>query len=172
MEQIGHLQWTIGIILILSWVFHNPLSGVEIFVLGWMAHFPDLLDLLWGKQAFNTRHRYVTHGIFFLLFWYILGYLTGSRLIYLVAIGSTCHIAEDLLAGGAEINLLSPFTKDFGKIMLVSKDHQIYLGKIVKNRLSKYILGTESLSDDLAFFWLITMIGTAFFVIGVGLYLL
>ena len=50
MEQIGHLQWTLGIILILSWVLHNPLSGLEIFVLGWMAHFPDLIDLLWGKK--------------------------------------------------------------------------------------------------------------------------
>ena len=172
MEQIGHLQWTIGIILILTWVFHNPLSGVEIFLLGWIALFPDLLDLLWGKQAFNTRHRYLTHGIFFLMFWYMLGYLTASRLIYLVAIGSTCHIAEDLLAGGSEINLLSPLTTDFGKVMLVSKEHQNNLGRFVKNSLTKYILGTESLSDDLAFFWLITMIGTSLFVIGVGLYLL
>ena len=172
MEQIGHLQWTLGIILILSWVLHNPLSGLEIFVLGWMAHFPDLIDLLWGKKGFNTHHRYLTHGLFFLLFWYLLSFIFQSRLLFIVAIGSTCHIAEDLLAGGAEINLLSPFTTNFGKIMLVSKDHQIALGKIVKSRLSRYFLGTESLPDDLAFFWLITMIGTAFFVIGVGLYLL
>lgn len=177
MEQIGHLQWTLGIMLILSWILHifnnSPLlSGWDLFILGWMAHFPDLIDLLWGKKGFNIHHRYLTHGIFFLLFWYILGYITGIRFIWLIAIGSTLHIAEDILAGGGYINLLSPFTKDFGKIMLVSRDHQIKYGKIVKNRLSKYILGTESLTDDLAFFWLITMIGTAFFVMGIGLYLL
>ena len=51
MEQIGHLQWTLGIALILAWAFHSPLSGWDIFILGWMAHFPDLLDLLWGKQG-------------------------------------------------------------------------------------------------------------------------
>jgi len=183
MEQIGHLQWTLGIMLILTWVLHvingSPLlSGWDIFILGWMAHFPDLIDLLWGKKGFNSHHRYLTHGLFFLAFWYILSYITGiylpvvSRIIFLIAIGSTLHIAEDILAGGGYINLFSPFTKDFGKIMLVSRDHQIVLGKIVKNRASKYILGTESLTDDLAFFWLITMIGSAFFVAGVGLYLL
>ena len=174
MEQIGHLQWTLGIILILTGVLHiftgSPLlTGWDLFILGWMAHFPDLLDLLWGKQGFNIHHRYVTHGIFFLLFWYGLWYITGVRIILLIAVGSTFHIAEDLLAGGGYINLLSPVTKDFGKIMLVSRDHQIMFGKIVKKRLSKYVLGTESLPDDLAFFWLITMIGTAFFVIGVAL---
>lgn len=184
MEQIGHLQWTLGIMLILTWALHvinnSPLlSGYDIFILGWMAHFPDLIDLLWGKKGFNVHHRYLTHGLFFLAFWYALGYFVDvmgfagiSRFIWLIAIGSTFHIAEDILAGGGYINLLSPITKDFGKIMLVSRDHQIKYGKIVKNRLSKYILGTESLPDDLAFFWLITMIGTAFFVIGVGLNLL
>ena len=95
-----------------------------------------------------------------------------SHFIWLIAVGSTLHICEDILAGGGYINLLSPVTKDFGKIMLVSQDHQILFGKIVKNRLSKYILGTESLTDDLAFFWLITMIGTAFFVIGIVLNLM
>jgi hypothetical protein len=172
MEQIGHLQWTLGIILIISWFFKIPLSGWDIFILGWMAHFPDLVDLLWGKRGFTIHHRYVTHSIFFVLFWAILGYITGIRVIWLIALGSSFHIAEDILAGGGYINLLSPLTRNYGKVMLVSRENQITLGKIVKSRLSKYVLGTESLPDDLAFFWLITMMGTAFFITGVGLYLL
>ena len=177
MEQIGHLQWTLGVMMIVTWIFHvfnvfPLLTGWDIFILIPMAHFPDFVDLLWGKKGFNSHHRYLTHGIFFLLFWYFLGYFTGIRIIWLIAFGSTLHIAEDILAGGDYINLLSPVTEDFGKIMLVSKDHQIKYGKIVKSRLSKYVLGTESLTDELAFFWLITMMGTLFFVIGVGLYLL
>lgn len=171
MEQIGHTQWTLGIILIFSSLLTIPLSGWDILILGIMAHFPDLIDLLWGKKGFTKHHRFVTHSIFFILFWIIFAWATGNRIIWLIAIGSTFHIAEDILAGGGYIELLSPLSRKHGRVLIVTRVKQEMIGRIVKKRFSKYFLGTDSLSDHLAFYWLITMIGSWFFILGVGLHL-
>ena len=172
MEQIGHTQWTLGLFLILAWIFQIPFTAFEFFFLGFMAHLPDLIDLLWGKQGFLKYHRFVTHSIFFIGFWLILALLTEVRLIWVIFVGSTLHIAEDILAGGGYIELFSPMTRKHGRILLVTRTTQERIGRIVKKHFSKYFLGTGSLSDDLAFFWLITMIGSWLFLIGVGLVLL
>jgi hypothetical protein len=172
MEQIGHIQWTIGIFLILAWFFDIPFSGFELIFLGVMAHFPDLVDLLWGKQGFIKYHRVGTHSIFFIGFWLLLAVISGNRFVWIIFVGSTFHIAEDILAGGGYIELFSPITRKHGRILLVTRGTQEKIGRIVKKRLSKYFLGTESLSDDLAFFWLIVMMGSWLFIIGVGLHLL
>ena len=172
MEQIGHLQWTLGIILMLSAILSIPLSGWDIFILGWMAHFPDLIDLLWGKRGFATHHRYITHSIWFLLFWYLLAIITGIRILWLIAIGSTFHIAEDIFAGGMYIEFLAPLSRKYGRLMLFTKEHQAKIGGFIKRNFGKSFLGTNSLADELAFYWLIVMIGSWLFVGGLISYYL
>jgi membrane-bound metal-dependent hydrolase YbcI (DUF457 family) len=171
MEQVGHLQWTLGITFILAGIFSIPITGWDIFLLGWFCHFPDILDLMWGK-GFAKHHRYVTHSLFFLLFWYLLAWLIGMKIFWIMAIGCTFHIAEDFLAGGAYIELLSPISNHYGRIMLISQTTQARIGRLVKNYFNSYVIGTESLSDELAYIWLLTMIGSWLFLAGLCIFYL
>lgn len=170
MEPIGHVQWTIGITLIVAAVLRIEITGIQLFWLGWMSVFPDLIDLLWGKSGFQKWHRFVTHGVFFLAFWYLLAFLTGNVFVWLTAIGSTFHIAEDLLAGGMYVELLTPLSKTTGRVMFLSKAGQARIGRFMKDTMGRHILGTKSLSDELAFFWLVTLVGSWLFIGGVILY--
>ena len=169
MEQIGHLQWTIGIFLIIVSVLNIPITGWDILILGLVTPLPDILDLLWGKQNFNLRHRFITHSLFFVLFWFIIAWLYTYRIFFLIGLGILFHIIEDIIAGGVHINIFSPFSGP--KIMIISKGTQKKIGKLVKKYFSAYFLGTESLSENLAYYWLITMVGSWLFILGLTFYL-
>ncbi|MFW9779419.1 MAG: metal-dependent hydrolase [Candidatus Heimdallarchaeota archaeon] len=168
MEPISHLEWTLGISLIVLGTLGEPLGGLELLILGVGSVFPDLFDLLLSSgNRFSKVHREFSHTVYF-----VSGLLLISipfRLPRFLLLGSILHILEDILAGRTPVYLFSPITHR-GGICVVSKEQSIKIGGWVRDILKGAYIGSENIGDELSWFWLQTIIGTWILILGILVY--
>ena len=86
-----------------------------------------------------------------------------------LAFGSLLHILEDILAGRDPIYFFSPLTHK-GSIRLLSVDQTTAIGGKVRNIIKGSYIGSENIGDELSWLWLLTIIGSWIFVVGIFMY--
>ncbi|MFW9854501.1 MAG: metal-dependent hydrolase [Candidatus Thorarchaeota archaeon] len=168
MEPIAHLEWTLGISLIIFGILGEPLGGLEFLLLGLGSVFPDLFDLLlFSGKRFSIGHRELSHTVFFILGLALLS--TLYPLLQFLLLGSLLHLLQDILAGRTPVYLFSPWTHK-GGICVVTKEQSIMIGGWVREILKGAYIGSENIGDELSWFWLQTIIGTWILILGIILY--
>lgn len=168
MDPIGHLEWTLGIGLALCALLQIPLDALSFLLLGIGSDFPDLFDwALYHGKNFQTGHREVSHTFFFIGTLGIISYFVP--VIGFLAFGSFMHILEDILAGRDPIYLFSPITHK-GSIRLLSLDQTTAIGGRVRNIIKGSYIGSENIGDELSWLWLLTIVGSWIFIMGIFIY--
>ncbi|MFX0092284.1 MAG: metal-dependent hydrolase [Candidatus Hodarchaeota archaeon] len=169
-DPIGHFEWTVGIILLIYAVLGIPLSPLELFIVALAADLPDFWDvLLSSRQTFASRHRVSSHTIFFVGGLFLVGFILP--IFFLISLASFLHICEDVIAGTDPVFFFSPLTRRFG-FTLVNKERSIKLGRIAKRLLDPLFIGTDSIHEELAWFWALVIVGTVVLIAGLTVYMI
>ena len=168
MEPIGHVEWTLGIVLIVFGFLNLPLNGFEIFLVCFGAILPDIIDALtlWGSK-FHQKHRAYTHNVFFLVLMLILSLVAHPITIFIpfnpvapLFVGSLLHVFEDILSGIGPVFPFRPISDRF-PLLIFTRDGSETVGRLTKKILGNAYIGVESLeADELAWFWFLTLLGS------------
>jgi hypothetical protein len=168
MDPIGHLEWTLGIGLALCALLQIPLDALSFLLLGIGSDFPDLFDwALYRGKNFQTGHREISHTLFFIGTLLVISYFVP--VIGFLTFGSFMHILEDILAGRDPIHLFSPVTHK-GSIRLLSLEQTTSIGGRVRNIIKGSYIGSENIGDELSWLWLLTIVGSWIFIMGIFIY--
>ena len=168
LDPIGHLEWTLGIGLVLCAIFQIPLNAISFLLLGIGSDFPDLFDwALYRGKNFQTGHREISHTVFFIGLLFLISYF--FPVIGFLAFASLLHILEDIIAGRDPIYLFSPFTHK-GAIQLLNLDQTTAIGGRVRNIIKGSYIGSENIGDELSWLWLLTIVGSWILVTGIFVY--
>jgi hypothetical protein len=168
MDPIGHLEWTLGISLALCAIFQIPLDALSFLLLGIGSDFPDLFDwALYHGKNFQTGHREISHTFFFIGALVIISYFVP--VIGFLTFGSFMHLLEDILSGRDPIYLFSPLTHR-GSIRLLSVNQTTAIGGRVRNIIKGSYIGSEIIGDELSWLWLLTIVGSWIFIMGIFMY--
>jgi len=160
-EQIGHIEWTLGITFLIYSLFNITINGFEIFIIVISGLLPDLIDLaVFNKKNFHTYHRVFTHSFLGLVLLFGVSYILP--VFYLITFGFALHLLEDILGGGGIFIL--PFK---GKIVLLDDNKRKHLGAFIRPCLEQIFEETEYLPEELTWFFFLTITGSI--VLGVGL---
>ncbi|MHA2176264.1 MAG: metal-dependent hydrolase [Candidatus Hodarchaeales archaeon] len=166
MDPIGHLEWTIGISLILFTIF--PMDALSFLLLGIGSDFPDIFDwVVYRSKNFQEGHRELSHT--FLFIGSLIGISYFLPVVSFLTFGSILHILEDIIAGRDPIFLFSPFTHK-GAIQLMTVEQTTTLGGKVRNIIKGSYIGSENIGDELSWLWFLTILGSWFLVIGILMY--
>ncbi|MHA2238623.1 MAG: metal-dependent hydrolase [Candidatus Hodarchaeales archaeon] len=168
MDPIGHLEWTIGISLILFTIFQIPMDALSFLLLGIGSDFPDIFDwVVYRSKNFQEGHRELSHT--FLFIGSLIGISYFLPVVSFLTFGSILHILEDIIAGRDPIFLFSPFTHK-GAIQLMTVEQTTTLGGKVRNIIKGSYIGSENIGDELSWLWFLTILGSWFLVIGILMY--
>lgn len=168
MDPIGHLEWTIGISLIIFSIFQVPLDALSFLLLGIGSDFPDIFDwAIYRGKNFQIGHRELSHTFIFISA--LLGVSFFIPVVRFLAFGSILHILEDIVAGRDPIYLFSPFTHR-GAIQLMTVQQTTELGGRVRNIIKGSYIGSENIGDELSWLWFLTILGSWLLVIGILMY--
>lgn len=168
MDPIGHLEWTLGIGLMICSFLHIPLDAVSFLLLGIGSDFPDLFDwFLYRGKGFQEGHREMSHTVFFIGALVIFSFFLPP--LGFLAFGSILHIFEDIIAGRDPIYLFSPLTHK-GAIQLFSVEQTTIFGGKVRNLIKSSYVGSENIGDELSWLWFLTILGSWFLILGIFLY--
>ena len=168
MEPIAHLEWTLGISLIMFTFLDFQISALGFFLIGIGAVFPDLFDwAILRENSFLQGHRELSHTVFFITGLIILSFI-APPLGYLT-FGSILHIFEDIVAGGNPVYPFSPLTHR-GGLIVVNKDQSIRFGAWVRNFIKGSFEGSENIGDELSWYWFLTIVGSWLLIVGIFLY--
>lgn len=168
MDPIGHLEWTIGISLIIFSIFQIPLDALSFLLLAIGSDFPDIFDwAVYRSKNFQEGHRELSHTLPFIGALLALSYFIP--VVSFLAFGSILHISEDIIAGRDPVFLFSPFTHR-GAIQLLTVEQTTNLGGRVRNIIKGSYIGSENIGDELSWLWFLTILGSWFLVIGILMY--
>ena len=168
LEPIAHLEWTLGIGLIILAIWNTSVDALGLLLLGIGSVFPDIFDwALFHGRRFIWGHREISHTIFFLGFLIILSQIMPFLLF--LTLGTVLHIIEDIISGGSPISLFSPLTHQ-GSIMLISKEQTIGIGGRFRKVIKGAYIGSENIGDELSWFWLQILLGSWILMFGILLY--
>jgi len=179
MEPIAHVEWALGVVLLIFGILNFPLQGIEVFLLCFGAILPDIVDaLVLRGRRFQLKHRAYTHNIFFLgillflslAFQLILVPFFQINLIAPLFFGSVLHVAGDILSGISPVFPLRPFS-DRLPLLVFTKRGSEAVGRFTKHVLGGSFTGAESLeADEMAWFWFLTIIGSWILILGLLAY--
>lgn len=168
MEQIAHLEWTLGIGLIFASIWNIEVTALGFFLLGIGSVFPDLFDwFIFRGKRFSEGHRELSHTVYFLGLLILLSIIVP--IIGYVTFGSILHIFEDVLAGRDYIYIFSPLTHR-GGIRLITKEQSIKIGGFIRDIIKGSFLGSENIGNELSWFWFLTIVGSWFLIGGILMY--
>ena len=174
MEPIGHVEWSLGIVLIIFGLLNLPLNGFEVFLVCFGAILPDIIDVLILRGSrFHQKHRAYTHNVFFLSIMLILSIIAHPLSLFIplnpvapLFVGSLLHVLEDILSGIGPVFPFRPASDRF-PLLVFTRNGSETVGRLTKRILGSAYIGVESLeADELAWFWFLTLLGSWVLIIG------
>lgn len=172
---------------------HSPIYMSLYTLLGIIigSQFPDILENILKTRSLNLFSRRLSHTVIIpisisvvsVLIFYInsqsfsfdfipiLFFPIFLELTTSITLGILLHLIIDLFAGGEPVYLLSPFSNK-GAFVFINKDQRLRIGQIIETALGDYVLASSKTENDLAWFWLLQLIGTTIGIVGFACYLL
>lgn len=181
MEALKHSEWALGVVFFWFAIYNlqHPLNRTELTV-NWIlivligSQLPDFFSLLLRKMKLSSKLvRKITHDyLFVILIWLLFPFDLNPEISFL-AIGIAIHYGVDLFSGLEPLYIGGLLFGDRTEALYVTAAHRIAIGKRIEKWGSNYMINeTEKPTPELAWFWIMQLLGTIFCGLGMIAYLL